>query len=378
MAESLEYQEFQTLDEYAEFWRTFEAAKENSAMVYVPNPDTGYMTLAKTGMWHPYDDKDLVRILADLDLDYYIAPVFKTPGRLRNTYKHNYRFERSEEIVGRYRQEMARGDFFPLLAFDLVRDHFCSGEHRLLAGNTYDAHFCVVFRDLTDQQLVEIYERTNLYHSHGYSTDERANLFYDISKLPGVTPLQAYTRAGLTVRSTNGTVKATGTIQSGAKRFLLAGEMVRKYPAVLDTGGGRRRPMNTIGEICMHLGGKAAIQQLTEEEWLEAYALGSGIFTGPANQVMRPRQKALREADPRGKLRLYKAGKEEWDRKQALRKADVTSEEIDDAALVDIARFIVSKQATGLAKLRALLPEEDRKLLGRAAFLLDRTFGGDV
>lgn len=373
------YQEFKNIDDYREFFQPFLASRINAVQMMVDDEP------AWVQICDPDYDIDLSRILNDdrfKDVKWHIAPVRRTNDRLNQTNHRNYRFSIHSDIVDRYRIDMMNGAFFPLLAFDAKRQFWPSGQHRLEAATgKFDAHFSVVFEDLTEEQVTIIYEMTNLHHSNGYSKQERINLFHDVASIEGVSDKDAMRRLGLKVNSYS------------PVELHLAVKLVRKHPDLIHSwsresdGGwkvsGRVKELAAIGFQVNRMGGEKAINELEMMDWVPV--LNSGIAGCPACGERSGHRKACPEAGSKGpdtegltpKQRVveYLAFVERAKIQKSLKKSGITSHEFDEGRILDVARYIITTKREELIKLRELLDEEQREQLARAAYKFNRIFG---
>lgn len=373
------YQQFETLDEYREFYQSFLASRINAVQMMVEGQP------AWVQICDPDYDIDLSRIINDerfKDVKWHIAPVLRTNDRLNATNNRNYRFSIHPDIVDRYRMDMINGAFFPLLAFDNKRQFWPSGQHRLEAATgKFDAHFSIIFEDLTEEQVTIIYEMTNLHHSNGYSKQERINLFHDVASIEGVSDKDAMRRLGLKVNSYS------------PAELHLAVKLVRKHPDLIHAwskesdGGwkvsGRVKELAAIGFQVNRMGGERAIKELEMMDWVPV--LNSGIAGCPACGERSGHRKACPEAGsggpdtegltPKQRVAEYLAFVERAKLQKSLRKSGITAHTFDEGRILDVARYIITTKKDELIKLRDLLDEEQREQLARAAYKFNRIFG---
>lgn len=371
------YQKFETLDEYREFYQPFLASRINAVQMMVEGQS------AWVQICDPDYDIDLSRILNDerfKDVKWHIAPVLRTNDRLNQTNQRNYRFSIHTEIVDRYRMDMINGSFFPLLAFDAKRQFWPSGQHRLEAAKgKFDAHYSVVFEDLTEDQVTLIYEMTNLHHSNGYSKQERINLFHDVASMKGVSDKDAMRRLGLKNHS--------------PKELHLAVKLVRKHPDLIhgwskDADGkwkmsGRIKPLVSIGFQVVRMGGEKAIKELDLMDWVAV--LNSGVAGCPSCGERSGHRTACpqfgiegpdnKNLTPKERLAEYLAFVERARLQKSLKKSGITTHEFDDGRILDIAEYIINTRRDELIRLKTLLDEEQTERVARAAYKFNRIFG---
>lgn len=370
------FQRFASVDEYREFFQLFSAARQNAVLMEVEGQT------AWTQICDPDYDIDLARILNDerfKDAKWHIAPVLRTNERLFSTDQRNYRFMIHDEIVQRYRQDMMNGAFFPLLAFDAKRQFWPSGQHRLQAAQgKFEAHFSVVFEDLTEEQVTLIYEMTNLHHSNGYSKHERMNLFHDVSSMEGVSDREALRRLGLKINQ--------------PKLVHLAVKLIRKHPDLAyswsrekETGrwkcGGRLKEFVAIGFNVERMGGERAIEELDMEDWIPV--LNSGVQfllvrkLFPLTDTPVPSDDNDESLTPKERVRNFLKYVERVQLTKSLKDSGVTQQSFDEGRILDIAKYIITTNKDDLIQLREMLDEEQREYVARAVYKFSRIFGAE-
>lgn len=369
------YQRFDNMDEYREFFQPYLASRTNAVQMMVEGQP------AWTQICDPDYDIDLSRILNDerfKDVKWHVAPVLRNKERLAATDQRNYRFVIHDDIVQRYRQDMMNGAFFPLLAFDEKRQFWPSGQHRLEAATgKFEAHFSVVFEDLTENQLTLIYELTNLHHSNGYTKQERINLYHDVCMMEGVDDREAMKRIGLKGYTPE-------QLHNGVK-------LVRKHPDLVygwsrdDKGNwvksGKIKDLSGIGFAVGRMGGDRAINELEFSEWVAV--LNSGAAGCPACGERTGHRKACRSSEelmsddampPKQRVKEFLAFVDRTKLQKALKKSGITQHSFDEGRILDIAQYIINTSKADLLGLRELLDEEQQEQVARAAYKFSRIF----
>lgn len=256
------YQEFDSLEDYREFFRKCQDAGANSIPMMVPDLGKNRNALTNVLVTDPGHDHNLVKALLDQfkDVKWKIAPVRLTEQRRLNTDKLNYRVRLRKHLVTDYRRDMKGGAFFPLLVFVSDREYWASGRHRSEAAESqHGAVMALVVEKLTPSQILFISDTTNRWHSEKWDGDEMANLAYSYHMIDGMTINNALLHVGLE--------------PNRDKDLFQAVQLWRRYPDI-NQNGSMGHPMY-FPELCKRIfpylghfkSGTDETGQLTRKQW---------------------------------------------------------------------------------------------------------------
>lgn len=393
------YAKFDSLDEYREFFRGFQDAGTNYVSMFVPQSDPKRSaTLTKVLITNPDTDFRLLNDVLDGDdfknAEWTIEPIRLTEERKRNTDRLTYRVRLRKHLIPEYRKYMNEGSYFPLLVFDTDRNFWISGRHRSEAAEKdYNAVFAMVFRGLSEKQVLLIADATNRWHAEHWDDDELATLAYGYTKMFGWSEKRALTYVGL------------DPVEHLPALF--GAQLWRKYPKVIEShhageegnkGGGRPRSLKFLGTCVLPFGAAAgrfttttksarqAVEDLSEDDWLF-------ILNDPLQTIRKvtssyrggERYSYLREEDKRSIWRLKGTTPKERFRhfqslvalnqdQSSLKKAGIT-ESSDGLKFLAFVNHFASLSDGKLASVKrgmsAFQKTQTRELLAR----LERIFG---